>query len=400
MEIIRTEKIGPRGGKRVAWIVRGTEYATRHEAEIAALEIRSGDFVEDTVVGSRNHGLVVETKGARVFVRWNGGTSGWFARSLLRHLTPIKIVNAAPPAGQDTPAAPPAGQDTPAAPPAGQDTPAAPPELRDAYRWHRQRRAYLTASNALARAREDVAAGVRRYPHNARWPFPAISRQPDNPSLAFVEDPAAAGLRFVGAVDADNREWSRRDPPRGWYTDPDGDACRDGSGLCWGEVYQLPARRGVARFVAAYRMGGTADGLVVDFGTIHTTNARDPNGYSQSERYTAEETDVVTAADELARIAAEHEREYQEAWRAGSDWSDAGDRIANDKRELRSILTERRTIGKKDPRFPALCRTIKARVLDLCERITATRKERDNLIDSIPRQLRTAFNDGAGKVVL
>ena len=48
----------------------------------------------------------------------------------------------------------------------------------------------------------------------------------------------------------------------------------DGSGLAWGVVYRLPARRGVSRFVAGYQFGGVDGGPSLDFGTVYKSSSR------------------------------------------------------------------------------------------------------------------------------
>ncbi len=85
----------------------------------------------------------------------------------------------------------------------------------------------------------------------------------------------------------------RRSSHDGWYTDPDSCTSRDGSGLCWGVVAYL----GHGRWLAGYVLGGT-----------------DCGGYHLDRIYDSE-LEAARAADEIARIVAEHEMEYAQKFR-------------------------------------------------------------------------------------
>lgn len=227
---------------------------------------------------------------------------------------------------------------------------------------------------AIARARDDVAAGKTRYPrdhvaavtwqaepkaHDAigTWanPFPRKSER-----LAFVQDIDGAGLRHVGNVEADcggrNGFWSRRDSC-GWYTDNAGDVFKDGTGLCWGVVYQLPARDGKARFVAGYIFGGCSDDLpAIDFGTIYESESGRGDYYNSVQDHD-DARDAARAADSMAQRAAEAEREYQAAWQAGSQFAERAETIAAERKAALALLAERRraaTAGKGEA-FQAIC---------------------------------------------
>lgn len=111
--------------------------------------------------------------------------------------------------------------------------------------------------------------------------------------------------------------WSRRernDHHTGWYTDPDGVTSRDGSGLCWGII----ARLSHGRFLAGYQMGdGDSQVFRLD---IHD-----------------DEQEACRAADELARIAAEHEQEYQQRWREARDLEDKAETAMQRLRECLAL---------------------------------------------------------------
>ena len=105
----------------------------------------------------------------------------------------------------------------------------------------------------------------------------------------------------------------------GWYTNPFGEAFKDGSGLCHGVVARL-AGVGPARFVAGYRMGDHDDDNAGTFAMrgLYVAASSDESDIEQAGQ------DAARAADELARIAGERESEYQAAWQAGQEYSQEG----------------------------------------------------------------------------
>ena len=121
----------------------------------------------------------------------------------------------------------------------------------------------------------------------------------------------------------------------GWYTNPFGEAFKDGSGLCHGVVARL-AGGGPARFVAAYRMGGPARFVAAyrmgdhdedDAGTfamqaLYVATSSDESDIEQAGQ------DAARAADQMASMVAELEAEYQAARQAGQEYSQEGETIA------------------------------------------------------------------------
>ena len=148
---------------------------------------------------------------------------------------------------------------------------------------------YLPATQALAIARGMVETQARLSAQYA-----AISEDPDATPGQISEARAKAaragiyggdsiwtphwteeghGLREVGDVRPDcggrNGVFQSGGRPVGFYCNPWAESFKDGSGLAWGVVYQLPARRGVSRFVAGYQFGGVDGGPSLDFGTVY-----------------------------------------------------------------------------------------------------------------------------------
>lgn len=214
------------------------------------------------------------------------------------------------------------------------------------YRYWRARG--FTAAKALERARDDRTA---RYPAGV-----AINPRNDKRE-AWVERPADVGLRFVGW--SDNLA-GRAVDHTGWFLNDEsfGDVAR-------GCVFQLPGRKGQARFVAAYQQGstnragdwsdmsGVEGSALVAFGEIFTEVT---DGESNVREYQAAR-DAATRADRMAELMAESERDYQAAWQKGNEAREA----ISDARTFRSnavrLLSEVR--GKLAADMPETCKAIR-----------------------------------------
>ena len=125
---------------------------------------------------------------------------------------------------------------------------------------------------------------------------------------AWINVVQNAGLRFVGKVlpesygghrSFESGDWT------GWFTDPDGCYFKDGTGLVWGVVYQLPSRKRTIRCVAGYILGGYDEGPTLDFSRIftspglghHDKEIKDSDAARQASRH----------ADNMAREIGEEE---------------------------------------------------------------------------------------------
>lgn len=285
-------------------------------------------------------------------------------------------------------------------------------ELKAAFSFHMRgtiRRPYgdnrPRAVLAMEHARRDVAEGKRRYPAGLR-DGSGVAWQKEK-GMCYVDKPEHAGLRLVGRVVADcggrNGIWDNRESS-GWFTDPHGDTFRDGTGLCWGVVYQLPGRNGESRFVAGYQFGGCDGGPTLDLSHIYTESKYERWGSDTSPTNMDSARDAASAADSMAERAAEEEREYQTAWAAGNQYSIAADESESFKAEIRDILAERRRVKGQDA-YPALCSAIKARVTDLLADLKECRDRMQRLREGDESELyfypgdsrlADAFNEGAG----
>lgn len=159
---------------------------------------------------------------------------------------------------------------------------------------------------ALGKARREFGENKKAY--DDRWPWQRgannVTRQekkhPSN-NYAWIENTESAGLRFVGYAD----EICKSIRHCGWYTDEDGD--RE---TYRGAVWQLPARHGVARYIAGYEDPNNKGAAFVDLNIIR--------GRKGGTRYGADDamTEAAHRADSIAKHNAEREREYNAAWQA------------------------------------------------------------------------------------
>jgi len=120
-------------------------------------------------------------------------------------------------------------------------------------------------------------------------------------------------LRKVGNVSsvAERYGESFTEGHTGWYCEPDNTVYKDGTGLCWGEVWQLPARKGKCRFIAGYRFGGIDGGPSMDFKRIFEDAVATDDDLKNKPAC----RDAARYADGMAELAAEEEREENQRYR-------------------------------------------------------------------------------------
>ena len=291
--------------------------------------------------------------------------------------------------------------------------------LQTAFRFHLQRAPRYPAASrsalALQLARQDVATGKRRYPGPVK-PFPAVAwaepvrvgnlpfPQYSKRGMAYVQDNEPSGLRYVGRVQAEcggrNGMWDSHDMS-GWYSRPD-----DYDSTVYGVVYQLPARDGQSRFVAGYKFSENDGGPVLDLGKVYTSESGGTWGSAQDDDAAQ---DAARAADSMAKAAAEEEREYQTAWRAGSDYAQERETVTETRASLRKLLSERRAAMRNpaitDSGYFALCDAIRAQVRSMLGDIYKARETMRKLASGESeelyfwtgeKRLQDAFCEGAG----
>lgn len=241
------------------------------------------------------------------------------------------------------------------------------------------RRRGFDARLSLIMARQDLAAGIKRYAPAANWRAMAggnWQRLADMPRYrsptdrAYFCDEWPSGWRLVGRAD------SIGDRPRavdhsGWYTEDDGD-----SGTLTGYVLQIPARDGVAQYVPGTRHSDQ-DGV-----TLYPLDRCD------------DATECARAADRYAEIAAESERDYQRASSAGFRASELNEESIAARREILTICRDLRIARKAlKPRIlpqrdnvngaiVRLCAIARGEVNSLLRAMRKARIERDKLVDN------------------
>ena len=195
---------------------------------------------------------------------------------------------------------------------------------------------------------------------------------PDNEGARFVDNLDDVGLRMAGYADA-----FIRINHTGWYCDSSQhDTLR-------GAVLQLPGRKGRPVFVAAYSEPWN-DGYRVDVRAGLFGDAKD----------------AANAADEFARIAAEHAREYDEAWQSGARYAALGELIGERRRDALALIREIKTAGKVFP--PVICQTLRERLDAIGGEVRRARQERAAMRDAgawFVHHCGAAFNEGAGEAV-
>lgn len=215
----------------------------------------------------------------------------------------------------------------------------------------------------------------------------------------------AIGLRIVGDVEPDlGRGWRQMSAARhGWYDNPEGESTRDGDGLVWGVVYQLPARRGHARFIAGYQHGSTDAGPTLDLSTVYTATVHASVLVDGDDAIEEARVSAAAAADSMARAAAEGEREYREAWQAGVAYADATEEESAARATLCDLFQERGSARAIRNAAPAIWREYHhgmRRARDTIERARHRREELAKEWRHRRRDLAAAFNDGACTAVV
>lgn len=226
---------------------------------------------------------------------------------------------------------------------------------------------------------------------NLKKPNPPICRQPSKPHLVALTRPLAGLDVFRQLWEAHEVKEARIDHT-GWYCDPYHED------TCVGVVARLRGRDGNARYIPGWRFKAWGDEGVFDLSDVFEAPADGPYGTDEAL------IDCARRADHLAEIAAEKEREYQTAWRAGSRWADAKSEESELRKEALQILAERRSVRTDATRYPALCGTIRKHVFRITIAIRESRKERTRLAEGESADLYfypdasaiEAFCDGAG----
>lgn len=185
--------------------------------------------------------------------------------------------------------------------------------------------------------------------------------------LRWIEN-VSAGLRFHKFAD----EISRHINHTGWFIDNNQDEKLRGA------VYLLPHGKYLAGYADAYNN----DCARIDFTTIHN-----------------DELSAALAADGIAENTARDERDYNEAWRAGYDYREAGEELTDARKaalELIHDVKSQRANGAPD----SICKALRHSIQKMVKNVSKLQKKRAKLLHDAPRwnaDLLAAFNDGKGE---
>lgn len=208
----------------------------------------------------------------------------------------------------------------------------------------------------------------------------------------WVESLDGAGLRLVGYAD----EFARIGHT-GWFTDSE---LQDET--LRGVVLQLPSRGGCPLYLAGYE-SKSADGYRLD---MSRGVFEGPRGGEQIDRDCISDglRGAARAADRFAEIAAESEREYQDAWRLGSDYAQLAEDMGRARKAALALFADlkKARLAFAPGDVPSLCATIRASILGLRASIEDMREKRESILkDNYFRGVSAeAFNDGAGECVV
>lgn len=243
--------------------------------------------------------------------------------------------------------------------------------LKDYYERFRRNR--TPALRALQLAHENFNS--QRPLYEIPYKRTLYYNPPAEDGLAWVEN-VSQGLRFTGFCD----KISNRIGHSGWYIDDFQDEKYQGV------VYQMPARKGVPQYVVGYADPWNDDCARLDF----------------RNRYD-DKLEAAYAADKIAEKEAEESREYNEAYQAGRDWDEAGAELSYLRKGTISLL---QAIKAERSRGAAevICNALLSQIRGDLHEYSKLKKKRAELVDRFnsgwQSKLWSAFNDGAGEIVL
>lgn len=216
------------------------------------------------------------------------------------------------------------------------------------FRHYRQKG--MMAVNALAKARDTAAQGLKAYPRASGIgaPFRVAGDM-----CRVVENPADHGLRLVGYAD----KVSRAVRHTGWFLEDDGVDDSTARGI----VYQIPARNGRPCYVAAFHDSMNDGAPIVSFET------------------TDDEITAAVWADSLAESYAETERDYRRANNARFRYESLGDDIACARTACLALIKEARDACASLTGLDRIKAAIRARIESYLEETATARRARADL---------------------
>ncbi len=264
------------------------------------------------------------------------------------------------------------------------------------YQWNRRVRG-MGAARAL-----ELAIPYALRPHTVRapqWYGPrgqaGQAWQESGDSMRWLDGYSHLGLRLVGYAD----ELLSGVRHTGWYAD-----C-DQSETLRGAVWQLPGRKGRARFVYGYvefegREELNPDSAAVCVSDILSLVRKGEDSIWNDQTDSDECRDAARYADGMAESVAETRRDDREAYNAGRDAAERHGEAIEARDKARAILSELRE-AKRGPIYPPLVARIPviraelcARIAGLLEMISEKRAARDRLWSECPSCMESSWLAG------
>lgn len=235
----------------------------------------------------------------------------------------------------------------------------------------------MPAGKALEAALRLPAAYVKGKGYYGSWGGGGAVWEAHGDKLRWIESTADSGLRFVGWAD----DLPGGPSHFGWHCEDDG----DGDSLRGG-VWQLPGRKGKARFLYGFAEMESRDremnpgSAAICVSTISEADRTGPDACASDADESDELRDAVRWADGLAEAEAEDRRDYNRAYRAGREAAERDGEAIEARRELLPLLAELRAVRRSAVagEVPTICRTLRASVDSLLETISEKREERDS----------------------
>lgn len=195
-------------------------------------------------------------------------------------------------------------------------------------------------------------------------------------------------FRFVSNVQSDcgyrNGYFTDGDI-KGWYTDEFYDDNLAGA------IYQCTGKNGLSRFVIG-TIHSDSEYVNISLNRIYSVRIECENDLTSS--YHDDMRNIAIRVDNRARRKAEEMREYDEAWRMGSQCYDESEIIKEHRKEIKEIIPEMRKIDKTskiyDVLHNALCDHVKS-IRTCKDKIEELRNEAEYLN-------KEAFKEGFGVI--
>jgi hypothetical protein len=176
-----------------------------------------------------------------------------------------------------------------------------------------------------------------------------------------IVENASKGLRIVGAAHDVLESEGRRMDRTGWFLDPWGDG-----ETATGYVLQLPGADRAPRYVPAIADPYNDDAFIVDFHDIG-----------------AEKVEAARAADRMAELYAEAEREYQTRDAAERRAEESREEIAAARKAHSALAAELRAFASwRNISAPAICSAIRAQLQAQRDTVRAAVKRIRTLADN------------------